>query len=152
MVVQIGSLWFMYATGVKDGCGCISVLTSDNLVDWQFAGYALTSTDEAPMNPPWGAFESPFVLEYEGMFYLFTTHTNCSRASYHNTLVFCSSDPLRFGEYTGANHDELVVATLPVHAGEIVADGDRNYITTCGWNNCGVSIEGGVAIADLRFE
>lgn len=152
MIIKVKDTWLMYASGVKDGYSCISLLTSNDLINWRFEGYALTSSGSAPLNPPWGAFESPFVLEYEGMYYLFTTYTDCGHENYHNTLVFCSGDPYHFGDYTLENHDEMVVSTLKSHAGEIIYDNEKYYITTCGWNDFDIPFEGGVAIAELRFD
>lgn len=41
---------------------------------------------------------------------------------------------------------------IRAHAPEIVCDDDGSwYITTCGWRNHGVPIEGGVAIANLEW-
>ncbi len=151
MVIRAGGRWLMYASGVKDNYSCISLLTSTNLLDWQFAGYALTSSGNAPLNPPWGAFESPYVLEYEGMYYLFVTYTDCSRENYQDMLVFCSPDPCCFGDYTGDNHRELVVTQLHSHAGEVIRCGEKYYLTSAGWRGFGIPYEGGVAIAELRF-
>lgn len=143
--------WLMYATGLKDRRGVISVFESQDLVNWTFLRYALRTSGNAPLNPPWGATESPFVVEMDGWFYLFVTYTDCSRENYHNTLVFRSQDPIDFGEYTGDNHDEVVITTLHAHAPEIAFDDGRWFITTCGWRNFGVPIEGAVAIAELQW-
>ena len=151
MVIKVGETWIMYVSGVKDGYSCISLLTSDDLINWKFDGYALTSSGNAPLNPAWGAFESPFVLEREGLYYMFVTYTDCSPETYHNTLVFCSPTPYNFGDYTYDNHDETVIATLKVHAGEVICDNGAYYITTCGWLNHGAPINGAVAIAELSF-
>jgi len=151
MVIRAGNEWLMYATGVKDGYSCISLLMSTDLVNWRFTGYALTSGGAAPLNPPWGAFESPFVIELDGLYYLFTTYTDADRESYHNTLVFCSENPCQFGCYTGDNHDKMVIAELRAHAGEVLFEDGKYYITTCGWNGFGIPFEGGAAIAELTF-
>ncbi len=152
MVLPYENGWLMYASGVKDHYSCISLLYSEDLIHWEFQGYALTSSGDAPLNPPWGAFESPFVLRHGSRYYLFTTYTDCGKDNYHNTLVFCSDDPRHFGDYTKSRHADMVVAELPVHAGEVVREGGRYYITTAGWNGFGVPYEGGVAIAELAFE
>lgn len=86
-----------------------------------------------------------------GLYYLFVTYTDCRPENYHNTLVFCSEDPTNFGEYTGDNEAEVVVAKLWAHAPEIVEDGGHWYVTTCGWPNHGTAVEGGVAIARLGW-
>lgn len=152
MIIRENSTWIMYVSGVKDGFGCISCHTSNDLINWQFSNYALTSSDNAPLNPAWGAFESPYIVKYNGMFYLFTTYTDCQYKNYQNTFVFCSADPFNFGNYTGDNHSEIVIAEVKSHAGEIILDNGTYYITNCGWRNFGIPFEGGVAIAELKFE
>lgn len=144
--------WLMYATGMHERCGVISVYASEDLVNWRFLRYALRTTAEAPLNPPCGAAESPFVVRLGEDYYLFITYTDSEPENYHNTLVFRSTDPLDFGEYTGTNESEVVVAKLHTHAPEIVQDEDGTwYITTCGWPGRGVPCEGGVAIAPLEW-
>lgn len=152
MVIPYQNGWLMYASGVKDGYGCVSLLQSDDLVNWDFKGYALTSSGDAPLTPPWGAFESPFVIKHGDLYYMFVTYTDSGIETYHNTYVFCSPDPTNFGDYTKSNHDETVIAELPVHAGEVVSENGKYYITTAGWNGYNVPFEGGVAIAELTFE
>lgn len=151
MVIEYDGGWLMYASGLKDGYSCISLLRSDDLVNWTFSGYALTSSDDAPLNPPWGAFESPFVLKRGELYYLFLTYTDCKKENYHNTLVFCSKDPTCFGNYTLSNHADTVVAELPAHAAEVICEDGRYFITSAGWRNHGAHCEGGVAIAELKF-
>ena len=163
MVLQMddGS-WLMYATGINNGYGVISVFRSDDLINWHFIKYALKTSGNASIPPawdstlkpypPWGATESPFVVKNDGVYYLFITFTSGSLDSYHNTLVFQSEDPTNFGEYTGDNEKEMVITKLHAHAPEIVRDNDGQwYITTCGWRNHGTPIEGGVAIAKLEW-
>ncbi len=142
--------WLMYATGICDGFGVISVFRSEDLVTWRFLQYALRTHGPAALKPPWGATESPFVVHRDGLYYLFITYTDCSLDNYHNTLVFASADPTDFGEYIGEG-DETVLARLHAHAPEIVQDAGRWYITTCGWRGMDTPIEGGVAIAELAW-
>lgn len=145
--------WLMYATGIKDRYGVISVFASDDLVHWTFLRYALRTSGNAPLNPPWGATESPFVVHKDGGYYLFTTYTDSRIENYHNTLVFYSDDPTDFGEYTGDNEQHVIMARLHAHAPEVVRDDDgRWYITTCGWRNRSVPMEGAVAIAKLEWK
>lgn len=144
--------YVMYVAGIKDGYGCISCHTSKDLLNWKFKGYALTSSGNAPLKPAWGAFESPYVIKYDNLYYLFVTYTDCSLETYQNTFVFCSDTPYFFADYTGDNHSETVVAVLHEHAGEILYENGQYYITACGWKNCGIPVEGGVAIAKLDFK
>jgi len=152
MIIKVDDTWLMYTSGMKDGYSCVSTLTSKDLINWEFKGYALTSSGNAPLNPPWGAFESPFVVKHEGLYYLFTTYTDGQYDNYHNTLVFCSEDPYNFGDYSYDNHDEIVVSTVKAHAGEVILDDGKYYITTAGWHTYDIPVEGGVAIAELSFE
>ncbi|MGC9455184.1 MAG: family 43 glycosylhydrolase [Phycisphaerae bacterium] len=144
--------WLMYATGIHNRYGVVSVFESTDLVTWTFIRYALRTHGNAPLNPPWGATESPFVVEIKGLYYLFVTYTDCNLRNYHNTLVFCSSDPTDFGDYTGDNESEVVVAKLHAHAPEVVRNEDGQwYITTCGWRGMKTPIEGGVGVARLSW-
>ncbi len=150
-VLQIAeNRWVMYVTGVHNRKSAISCLTSEDLLHWDFSGFALTSGVNTPYNPSWGAMESPFVVKKDGLYYLFTTYTDCSRENYHNTLVFVSENPLSFGCY-----DEIggvkPVARLFCHAPELLQT-DRGWlITTCGWKDSAFT-GGAVAVADLVWE
>ena len=146
--------WLMYATAMDDQqFGQISVFTSQDLVDWRFAGFALQSSGNAPLNPHWSAMESPFVIRYSGRYYLSVTYTE-DEANYFNTLVFSSRDPLNFGEYTGDNEDEIVVQKLHTHAPEYIRHPDTGkwYMTNCGWRGRKIPHPGGVSIAELNWE
>jgi len=153
MVLRLGDgSWLMYATGINGKYGVVSVYRSDDLVRWRFVRYALETAGDAPLNPPWGATESPFVVSVNSGFYLLVTYTDCRPENYHQTLVFRSDDPTDFGQYRGDADEDRVVARLHAHAPEVVRDDDGQwYITTCGWPGYGVPIEGGVAIAPLDW-
>jgi beta-fructofuranosidase len=154
MIIRLNAYtWLMYVTGLHQGRSSIACFVSNDLFQWRFVQFALTSSGNAPVNPPWGAFESPFVVHRDGLYYLFTTYTDSSRANYHQTFVFTSASPFDFGDYTGDNHDALVVAELDAHAGEVVYDDDTAawYVTSAGWRDAGAHTEGGVAIARLAW-
>ena len=144
--------YLMYVVGTKDKKSCVSLFSSANLIEWDFVGYALTSGENAPLNPPWGAMESPYVIKKDGLYYLFLTYTDCNVENYHNTLVFVSSDPKSFGEYNGGSGGAVPVTTLFAHAPEIIEENGKYYITTCGWLNCKTPHEGCVSIAELDFK
>ena len=144
--------YLMYIVGTKDKKSCVSLFKSSNLVEWDFVGYALTSGCDAPLNPPWGAMESPFVVKKDGLYYLFITYTNCCKENYHDTLVFVSSDPCSFGEYNGGNGGEVPITKIFAHAPEIIEENGKYYITTCGWLNCNTPNEGCVSIAELDWK
>lgn len=144
--------FLMYIVGTRQRRGCVSLFTSENLLEWDFSGYALTSGPCAPLSPAWGAMESPFVVKMDDYYYLFLTYTDCSRESYHNTLVFASRDPYSFGEYNGEKDGSIPVAKLFAHAPEVICDGEQWYITTCGWNGYEeIPHPGAVSIARLEW-
>lgn len=151
-VLKIGnSRWVMYVSGVKDGKSAISCLESADLLNWKFKGYALQSGEHAPLNPSWGAFESPFVVFKDNLYYLFTTYTDCSKSTYHDTLVFCSEDPFNFGVYNNGSSGAVPVTKLHCHAPEIVQENGKWYITTCGWRKSSFA-KGKVQIAELEWK
>lgn len=147
------SEYLMYITGMLDKKGAISCFRSTgDLRNWDFVGYALTSGDDAPLIPPWGAFESPYVVKKDGLYYLFTTYTDCALENYNDTLVFVSSDPTSFGQYNGGNGGAIPVTKLHAHAPEILVENGNYYITSCGWRNFGAVCEGGVGVARLEWK
>lgn len=144
--------YFMYVVGVYNKKSVVSCFVSSDLLLWDFVGYALTSGQEAPLNPAWGAFESPFVVKKDGRYYLFITYTNSDEETYNNTLVFCSDDPRRFGEYNGGVGGAIPITRLYAHAPEILEENGQYYITTCGWNSRPIPHKGAVSIAPLAWE
>ena len=151
-VLQLGeNEYLMYVVGLHDRKGAISCFSSNDLLHWSFEGFALTTGDQAPLKPAWGAVESPFVVKKDGLYYLFLTYTNCSDATYNNTLVFCSEDPKHFGEYNGEVDGTMPVAKLHAHAAEVIEEGGKYYITTCGWRRKPNVNKGAVSIAPLDW-
>lgn len=73
----------------------------------------------------WGFFESPYVIHLGGLYYLFVTYTDSGYATYEQTLVFRSDDPLRF--------EPTPVAVLRGHGGEVHVEDARFYLTHGGW-------------------
>jgi arabinan endo-1,5-alpha-L-arabinosidase len=153
MVVRLeDETWLMYAVGVRDGQGCVSVHVSNDLQTWRFVRYALRCSADAPMRPAWGAIESPYVVRIGEWWHLFITYTDCSAESYQQTLVFRSLNPFDFGTMTGQDADPAVIARLTAHAAEVILDESGQWhITTCGWLNKGIPHEGCVSIAPLRW-
>ncbi len=142
----------MYVVGVHNRKGAVSCFSSGDLLNWEFEGFALTSGDNAPLKPAWGAMESPYVVEKDGLYYLFVTYTDCSDKTYNDTLVFCSKDPKRFGEYNGESCGTTPITVLQAHAPEIIEDNGKYYITTCGWRTKPTPHTGAVSIATLDWK
>lgn len=143
--------YLMYVVGIYNKKGAISCFSSSDLINWNFESYALTSGEKAPLNPAWGAFESPFVVKKDDLYYLFVTYTDCSADTYNDTLVFCSDDPKHFGEYNGGCGGAIPITKLHAHAAEVLAQDGEFYITACGWNKRTIPIQGAVAIARLEW-
>lgn len=144
--------YVMYVAGIYRKKGAISAFSSNDLLHWEFEGFALTSGKDAPLNPGWGAMESPFVVQKDGWFYLLVTYNDCTNETYCNTLVFASQDPLKFGEYNGGNDGAEVIATLHAHAPEVLLENGNYYITTCGWRSKPLPHKGAVSIAKLEWK
>ncbi len=151
-VLKTGDRYLMYVAGIYQKRGAISVFSSSDLLEWEFTGYALTSGEKAPLNPGWGAMESPFVVAKDGWYYLFVTYNDCTNDTYHNTLVFASQDPTSFGEYNGGMGGAEPITKLHAHAPEIVEENGKYYITTCGWKSKPLPNKGAVSIAELKWK
>lgn len=144
--------YLMYVVGVHEKKGAVSCFRSSDLLTWDFVGFALTSGDDAPLKPGWGAMESPFVRKMDGLYYLFVTYTDSSPETYQDTLVFCSADPKSFGEYNGGRGGAIPITKLQAHAPEILEENGETYITTCGWLNRPNPNPGTVSIARLAWK
>ncbi len=144
--------YLMYVAGVYKKKSAVSCFSSCDLLTWNFEGFALISGDNAPLNPGWGAMESPFVLKKEGLYYLFITYTDSSDETYNDTLVFCSEDPFDFGIYNGGADGAIPITKISAHAPEIIEENGKTYITTCGWRDKPVPHKGCVSIATLDWK
>ncbi len=145
--------FLMYAAGTTpDGLSSISCLESDDLVNWSFCGYALVASEQAPLRPAWGAFESPYVVRRGKLLYLFTTYTDCRDCNYNDTLVFVSENPRSFGVYSGTGDGAVPVTKLYAHAPEIISCPEGDFITTCGWTDKPNPNPGCVSLARLEWK
>jgi beta-fructofuranosidase len=155
MVIRLDeSTWLLYATGLdEEGMGAISVFVSHDLRNWNFNRYALRTKGKSALRPAWGATESPFVIFYEGWYYLSITYTDCGTGSYHQTLLFRSLDPMDFGTFDADRPEESVAQRLHAHAPEyLYSEKEKSwFITTCGWHGFGIPYEGAVSIARLEW-
>ena len=79
-------------------------------------------------------------------------------ATYAQTVVFRSENPLDFGVYAADSPDTTadLVATLTTHAAEYILAPDGHwYITACGWRSVPGTegmIPGSVCIAPLEWK
>ncbi len=132
MVIKIGNLWHCYYTA---SCPAASALPRDQAVPCKYEGadYCRTSRDLRHWSAskvvayggragggPWSA-ECPFVVAYEGYYYLFRTQHYGENAQ---VSVYRSKDPMNFG----VNDDSHFVCTLPVAAPEIFLYQGQYYI------------------------
>jgi hypothetical protein len=127
-VMNYNGLWYYYDCRVKselDSTSCLAVRTSPDLVYW--SGPKIVH-EEPPFGHWGGNTESPFVVHYKGLFYLFI----CYSSDYNKTLVYWSADPTNFPK-------ENFVTTINAHAVEIIhTDNDKWYISNTGWDKKGL--------------
>ncbi|HWU09816.1 MAG TPA: family 43 glycosylhydrolase [Streptomyces sp.] len=128
MVVRAGGEWVMYYTELSDTGGhhVVACRRSDDLLRWSEPAIAFTdaSTDTAI-----SVTESPYVVERDGWYYLFTGPRN----GYDGTDVLASRDPFRFDLDGYAGH-------VPGHAVEVIADGAEWYASAAGWFRQGLYV------------
>jgi beta-fructofuranosidase len=147
--------WLMYSTGKRGREGAVSVCVSEDLLHWRFVRFALTTTADAPKQPPWAATESPFVFRRGNEYWLSITYTASTEgpAGYHETLLFRSQNAFDFGAYSGSETE--IAARLEAHAPEYIVDPDTGqwYVTSAGWPGeaFGTVIPGSVAIRELDW-
>lgn len=161
--------WLLYTTGRGAYYSRVDVYQSFNLTEWQYVGPALRGAWGSERNSPFASMESPFVVQYQGRYYLFLTYNNDSfflhgilllfhiwldRESYNETLVFHSDNPYDFGVYRGRGNSPTLLTRLRAHAPEVVYHpGDSTYyITTAGWPWAATLTRGEVAVAPLTWE
>lgn len=112
-----------------DYTSSIAVRRSKDLQYWT----GPTIVHRQPKPSMWfaGDTESPYVIEYDGLYYLFT----CTALKKYNcTKVYWSIDPEHFP-------NEHFVCELPTHASEILHDPELGwFITNTGWDKKGLFI------------
>ncbi|OZM74668.1 glycosyl hydrolase family 32 [Amycolatopsis antarctica] len=136
-VVRVGRTWVMYYTAtetVHGGRHIVAYRTSQDLVHWGERRIAYADTETVQSHPDSNT-ESPFVVRRGEWWYLFIG----PRGGYLGTDVYRSRNPLHFDESDAAGH-------LPVHAAEVVTDGDLQWVTGAGWT------EDGLYLAELRWQ
>lgn len=135
MVTRVGNQWVMYYTATSTTSGgnhVVAYRTSDDLIHWSDRGIAYS---DPLVGTGAGNTESPYVVEYDGMWYLFIG----PRPGYVGTDVFASTDPFQFTP-------DGLVGHLPAHAAEVVKDSDGSmWVSSAGWS------QGGVWLAPLHW-
>jgi hypothetical protein len=140
MVVRVGTQWVMYYTAtdpVSGGTNLVAYRTSSDLVNWSSRYVAFAGPATSGMGP---TTESPFVVPYNGAWYLFTgPRGTVDAANNPGATVYRSTDPFHFNETDRVGH-------LRAHAPEIVQDTDGAwYVSHAGWG------EGGVWLSRLNW-
>jgi len=88
------------------------------------------------------AVESPFILERNGLWYLFCTYAH---RRYEETIVVVSDNPDYF------NHGKNCLTTLFGHASEIFTYNGKTYISSCGPEDQQTLNQHGVTLAELGW-
>lgn len=91
----------------------------------------------------WGFYESPYVVEIGGQYYLFTTWTDSQAPTYERTAVFRSRDPRRF--------ENPPLTILQAHGGELHVEGGRMWLTRGGWPHYVGADRRGLSIAPIAW-
>jgi beta-fructofuranosidase len=138
MALQDGDRWILYYTKTfsrEERRSTVAYRTSDDLAHWSEPGFAYVVRSLPATLPNSQYTESPFVVLYRGLYYLFMCTPDLG---YQATRVFVSKDPFNFDE-----PDEIT--TLIAHCAEVVKDGERYYLTHAGW------FYDGLYLADLTW-
>lgn len=138
MIMEDEGVYYAYSTistVARDGWlrGFVIVRTSKDLLNW--SDYTIVSEGGRAGNGAVSA-ESPFVLKYEGYYYLFR-----SSSSTGTVFVYRSDNPYNFG----VNNDDKLIAELPVWAPELIYEDGQWYISD-------IADFQGVKLARLRWE
>jgi len=125
MVLRIGDLFYCYYMGHKNDADLKSVIfarTSHDLRHWS-EPMPVSAGGQAARETDWfgGDAECPFVLQKDGLFYLFR---NQRYGANNLNTQYASPNPLSFG----VNDDRFRIGTLPVAAPEIIHHAGQDYI------------------------
>lgn len=119
MLLRVGNLWHCYYAAHLAGRHGIWLRTSEDLE--RFGPSTLIMTG-GQAGDRWWHFECPFVVPYQGAFYLF--HTQNYAVGQQQTSVVWSENPA----YFGVDEDGGLVGHLEVAAPEIVAFQGKMYL------------------------
>lgn len=125
MMLKVNGIFYCYFMGHKKGAEYQSVIfcrTSADLKSWS-EPMMVSAGGIAAEHTNWygGDAECPFVLEKDGLFYLFR---NQRYGKNHLNTQYASRNPLAFG----VGDDRYRIGTLPVAAPEIVLHEGEYYI------------------------
>jgi hypothetical protein len=142
MVMRIRGQWVMYYAATSEpegGNHVVAYRVSSDLLHWSSRRIAFTH----PKRGTWGGpTESPFVVERDGLYYLFTGPSGGYEGpdGYVGTDVYVSEDPFHFEPSSRAGK-------IASHAAEVVRDLDGSwYVTHAGWG------QGGLYLAPLFWQ
>ncbi len=130
-LVKFDNEYYMYYTRTYDEVdhrSTVAVRRSPDLEYWS----SFKRAHIQPLKNDWGGdAESPYVVKYKGLYYLFVC---IASSSYDVTCVYWSENPLDFPR-------ENLVCKLDSHAPEVLYDEkDGWFISTTGWNKDGLYI------------
>lgn len=134
-------LFLQYFAGRDpEGRHTVRLATSEDLKTWhrQEPCY-VEEFDNAPTS--FGLFESPFVKQVDGLYYLFV---GFSHRHYYETFVAVSDDPYRF-------LPEHKITTVFSHAAELIDIDGRTYISSCGIEDPQCLNRSGLWMAGLKW-
>jgi hypothetical protein len=136
-IIKYDDQYYFYYTRTYseiDLRSCVAVRTSPDLKHW--SGPKIVHIQ--PYEVDWGGdAESPFVVEKNGLFYLFICR---AMTEYNQTHVYWSEDPMNYPI-------ENFVCELPTHASEIIKVSENQwFISNTGWD------KKGLFIAELKWE
>lgn len=121
MIMKDDSMYYMYSTvsisNNNFGQGFVIMRTSPDLKNW--SDFTIVSEGGIAGNGPVSS-ESPFVLKYQGYYYLFRASSITFK-----TYVYRSDNPYHFG----VNDDAKLVAVLPLKAPEVLEWKGHWYIS-----------------------
>jgi|GEM_PF-669952 len=117
----------------------ISIARSRDLSEWE----RLEPCYVGPLKrgPSWGIYESPYMLEHNGLYYLFVCFAH---RRYDETYVVVSDNPLHFDH---AN----TITTVFTHAPEFIEIDGQTYVSGCGIEDPQMLNRSGLWIAKLKW-
>ena len=132
MIFEHNGEYYAYYTSSydeEDKQSCVSIRKSPDLIHW--SGPKICFIYPGRKSKWAGNSESPFVVKYEDLFYLFVCHAS---RKYNLTSVYWSENLERFPS-------EQKVCDLETHASEIIYDEKEGwYISNTGWDKEGLFI------------